>query len=267
MRALDPDGVLGEPRERGATVGRYEIERVVGESATGVVYEARDAELKRTVALKVMARTSPELAERFSRDAQAMARLDHHNLVSVFDVGAVGGEAYVAMELVRGRTLRQWMATPHARPEVLGVFLQACAGLAAAHDAGLVHGNFKPEDVLVGDDGVVRVGDVGLASPDMLAGPRADQYCFAAVLYEAVTGAPPSHNSIDPAAVRPRRLARALARGLAPDPDQRFADMRAFGGELHAVLTAPADRFVRLGRASLLGFAALVIVVVRVACC
>jgi tetratricopeptide (TPR) repeat protein/predicted Ser/Thr protein kinase len=261
------DGALGDRRGVGSTVGRYVIEAVLGAGAMGVVYEARDPDLARTIALKVMARPSPELGERFRREAQAMARLSHRNVVPVFDVGGAGAEAFVAMELVRGATLREWLRTRTPPLRVLDVFAQAADGLAAAHAAGIVHRDFKPENVLVGGDGTVRVGDFGLAqlgapaalaagspattststagagtpaylAPEVrdgaTAGPRADQYSFAVALHEAIAGARPS-DGVAATAIRPRRLARAIARGLARDPAGRFQSMTAFAAELRAI--------------------------------
>jgi serine/threonine protein kinase len=134
-----------------------------------MVYEAEDEGLHRRVAVKVLHDASPANAARFRREARAMGRLNHPNVATVFDVGEADGQAYIAMELVRGRTLRQWVAdrtTAVRRPsvaDVLAVLRQAGAGLQAAHAAGLVHRDFKPDNVLVGDDGRVRVVDFGLA--------------------------------------------------------------------------------------------------------
>jgi serine/threonine protein kinase len=103
-------------------------------------------------------------AERLGREARALARLSHPNVVAVHDVGEDRGHVFVAMELVRGCTLRDWhRTTARSWEEILDVFLQAGRGLAAAHAAGILHRDFKPENVLVGDDGRVRVGDFGLA--------------------------------------------------------------------------------------------------------
>ena len=151
----------------GQRIGRYDVTAMLGRGAMGVVYAARDPALDRAVAIKVL-RTelaSPSRgAERLGREARALARLSHPNVVAVHDVGEDRGRVFVAMELVRGCTLRDWQRTgPRSWEEILEVLLQAGRGLAAAHAAGILHRDFKPENVLVGDDGRVRVGDFGLA--------------------------------------------------------------------------------------------------------
>jgi eukaryotic-like serine/threonine-protein kinase len=150
-------------------VGPYRVRGRLGAGGVGMVYEAEDEGLHRRVAVKVLHDASPANAARFRREARAMGRLNHPNVPTVYDVGEADGQAYIAMELVRGRTLRQWVAertTAVRRPslaDVLAVLRQAGAGLQAAHAAGLVHRDFKPDNVLVGHDGRVRVVDFGLA--------------------------------------------------------------------------------------------------------
>jgi tetratricopeptide (TPR) repeat protein/predicted Ser/Thr protein kinase len=262
------EGALGDQRKPGASVGRYVIESVLGAGAMGVVYAAKDPELDRTIALKVMARPSPQMAERFRKEAQAMARLDHRNVVPVYDVGGEGPEAFVAMALVRGVTLREWLKKERTVAQIADAFAQAADGLAEAHARGIVHRDFKPENVLVGDDGVVRVSDFGLAvlgapvgfaegspeqtgaagtpaylAPEVKAGgaggPRADQYSFWVALHEAVMGERPAASG-SPVAGRklpnvPRRLSRAMTRGLADDPAARFGSMADVATELRAM--------------------------------
>ena len=153
----------------GAMLGRYTVLRILGAGATGVVYAAHDPELNRNVALKVL-RTdvfehpSEERRARLLREAQALARLSHPHVITVYEVGAIGAAVFIAMELVEGGTLRSWLADGRrSAREVLDVFLQAGEGLAAAHSAGLVHRDFKPDNVLLGAEGRVRVTDFGLA--------------------------------------------------------------------------------------------------------
>src|SRR5262245_55209628 len=131
----------------------------------GVVYKAYDPDLGRLVALKlVRAGASRRAATRLEREARAIARLAHPNVVTVYDVGEHGDQIYIVMELIEGLCLREWLiAGPRPQRLILDAFLQAARGLAAAHDAGLVHRDFKPDNVLVGDDGRVRVLDFGLA--------------------------------------------------------------------------------------------------------
>jgi serine/threonine-protein kinase len=142
----------------------------------GVVYAARDPALGRTVALKVVpmdldASSSPEGRDRVLREAQAIAHLSHPNVIAVHDVGTVGQAVFLALEVVEGGTLREWLRIP-GRPwrSIVDVVCAAGEGLAAVHAAGLVHRDFKPENVLVGKDGRVRVTDFGLAR--WVGGPR-----------------------------------------------------------------------------------------------
>jgi serine/threonine protein kinase len=133
----------------------------------GIVYAAYDPELDRKIALKLLrpdAGSGSGGRTRLLREAQAMARLSHPNVVSVFDVGTFGDDVFVAMELVEGTTLKQWMqAKAHSTREVLAVFVQAGRGLEAAHERELVHRDFKPENVVVDSQGRARVLDFGLA--------------------------------------------------------------------------------------------------------
>ncbi|WP_223758587.1 serine/threonine-protein kinase [Myxococcus sp. RHSTA-1-4] len=157
-----------EPSGR-ATVGRYHILDKLGSGGMGVVYSAYDPELHRRVAIKLLhpdANTVARVdgASRLLREAQAMARLSHPNVVSIHDVGTFAGRVFIAMELVEGLSLRHWLRAEHRTwREVLEVFRQAGRGLAAAHAAGLVHRDFKPANVLVSQDGRAQVTDFGLA--------------------------------------------------------------------------------------------------------
>jgi tetratricopeptide (TPR) repeat protein len=158
-----------------AALGRYLVLQRLGAGGMGVVYRAYDPDLRREVAVKLLhpAHQGPDEQARLLREARAMARLAHPNTVAVFDVGKAAGAVFVAMELVVGVTLRAWLGErPRGWRAIVEVFLQAGAGLAAAHRGGLVHRDFKPENVLVGADGRVRVTDFGLAQPG--ADPRAD---------------------------------------------------------------------------------------------
>lgn len=163
------------PLTRGTLVGRYVILQLLGSGAMGMVYEAVDPDLGRKIALKLLrtSRKDPESRTRLLREAQAMARLSHPNVVPVFDVGTTeAGDVFVAMERVDGQTLSEWCARQHDWRQILRYFLYAGRGLSAAHAAGLVHRDFKPHNVLVGADGRVRVTDFGLARS--LAEPDGD---------------------------------------------------------------------------------------------
>jgi tetratricopeptide (TPR) repeat protein len=152
----------------GRNVGRYLVLESLGEGAMGAVYAAYDPELDRRVALKLLkaipGTDAARLRNRLVREAQAMARLSHPNVVSVHDVGTFDEQVFVAMELVEGTTLAGWLRQSKPRwRDVLSVFLRAGEGLAAAHGAGLVHRDFKPANVLLGRNGEVKVSDFGLA--------------------------------------------------------------------------------------------------------
>ncbi|WP_164019442.1 tetratricopeptide repeat protein [Pyxidicoccus trucidator] len=157
------------PLEKGTAVGRYLVLEVLGAGAMGVVYSAYDPELDRRVALKLLRAGALALdAERgraqLMREAQAMARVSHPHVVPIYDVGTFGGQVFLAMEQVEAQTLGTWLKVT-ARPwrQVLSLFVDAGQGLAAAHAAGVVHGDFKPENLLVGRDGRVHVTDFGLS--------------------------------------------------------------------------------------------------------
>jgi tetratricopeptide (TPR) repeat protein/predicted Ser/Thr protein kinase len=151
----------------GVRIGRYVVLSVLGSGGMGVVLAAYDPELDRKAALKLLKHSGKvdTARERLRREAQALARLNHVNVVTVHDVGMHEGQVFVAMEFVRGQTLRAWIHQdpPRAWSEVLRVFAAAGEGLAAAHGVGLVHRDFKPENVMIGDDGRIRVMDFGLA--------------------------------------------------------------------------------------------------------
>jgi eukaryotic-like serine/threonine-protein kinase len=159
---------------RGAAFGRYTILETLGAGAMGVVYAAYDDELDRGVAIKLLRPRAedPALESRLAREAKAMARVHHPSVVAVFDAGILDGRPFVAMELVRGETLGAWRArAPRTAHEIVGVFAQCGRGLAAAHAAGMVHRDFKPENALVTDDGRAKVTDFGLARPLLAASP------------------------------------------------------------------------------------------------
>ena len=156
--------------DRGALVGRYVVLERIGEGGMGVVYGAYDPELDRKVAIKLLqardgGSESGGAQAWLLREAQALARLQHPNVVAVHDVGTLPGDrVFIAMELVEGKTLRKWLkGEQRSWREVVSVLVAAGQGLVAAHAAGLVHRDFKPDNVLVGNDGRVRVMDFGLA--------------------------------------------------------------------------------------------------------
>jgi serine/threonine protein kinase/tetratricopeptide (TPR) repeat protein len=152
---------------RGESLGRYVVLDVIGRGGMGAVYAAYDPELDRKVAIKlILADPSGDAGDqqRLLREAQATAQLNHPNVITVHDVGTHESRVFVAMEFVEGSTMRDWIESgPHPWPAVLERMIAAGRGLAAAHRIGLVHRDFKPANVLVGDDGRLRVADFGLA--------------------------------------------------------------------------------------------------------
>ncbi|HEX7701333.1 MAG TPA: serine/threonine-protein kinase, partial [Kofleriaceae bacterium] len=145
----------------GATIDRYVIERRIGHGGMGVVYAARDPELGRGVAIKVLRAGAP--ADRLRREAQALAKLSHPNVVAVHDVGDHDGQTFIAMALVDGVTLRVWLEQPREVAATLDVLRAAGRGIAAAHAAGMIHRDLKPDNIFIARDGGVLVGDFGLA--------------------------------------------------------------------------------------------------------
>ncbi|MFO0636004.1 MAG: serine/threonine-protein kinase [Nannocystaceae bacterium] len=155
-------------RERPVLLGRYVVLRHLGSGGMGDVVAAYDPQLDRKVAVKLLrGRGDADAAAhaRLLREAQAMARLSHPNVIAVHDVGTHGGRVFVAMELVDGVTLRQWTSEPHGVDATMAVLSAIARGVAAAHGAGVIHRDLKPDNVMVGDDGRVRVMDFGLARP------------------------------------------------------------------------------------------------------
>ncbi|MCE9579131.1 MAG: protein kinase [Deltaproteobacteria bacterium] len=256
--AVDTTEGAGAPR-RGATtelpttIDRFEVKAKLGEGGMGVVLLAADPLLGRRVAIKVLHADGADHSaaqRRLLREAQGMAQLSHDNVIVVHEVGTHEGRVFLAMEYVTGGTLTRHQV---GRPwrEVLDLYLRAGRGLLAAHDAGLVHRDFKPDNVLVGDDGRVRVTDFGLvaaidASPEATerrdlelsikltqtgavmgtprymapeqhlgesVDPRADQFAFCVALYEALYGHAPF-----PGPTYPELRRQVLAGEIAPAP-------------------------------------------------
>ncbi|MBV8758222.1 MAG: protein kinase [Deltaproteobacteria bacterium] len=230
----------------GQSLGHFRIVARLGEGGMGVVYRAVDGRLQRLVALKVLADrflSDDRNKEILLREARAAAAVNHPNIAAVYDIGEADGVAFIAMELVDGETLRRWLArAPRSWQEIVRAFVQAGRGLAAAHARGIVHRDFKPDNVLVERDGRVCVTDFGVEeilgtpkyqSPEQAAGgaidARTDQYSFAVALWEALYGAPPHVPSEEPppGSPVPGTVARVVRRALGRDPSRRWPSMTA----------------------------------------
>ncbi|MBX7083810.1 MAG: serine/threonine-protein kinase [Nannocystaceae bacterium] len=197
-------------------IGRLIVLDRLGAGAMGVVYSAFDPELDRKVAIKlVQGDASPDARRRLIREAQSIARISHPNVVVVFDVGEHEQQVYVAMELVPGETLRAWLTRPRSWREVVAKFVLAARGLAAAHDGGVIHRDFKPDNVLLGPRGEVKVVDFGLA----ISAPVTD----------------PAEASTDPA-----EAASARIQPTTPSGTPAYMSPEQYAG---AVLDARSDQF------------------------
>ncbi|MCA9712346.1 MAG: protein kinase, partial [Myxococcales bacterium] len=164
-------GLLGElPRARQVVDGKYRLMAKVGEGGMGVVFRAEDLRLKREVAIKFLHPRSsgdPERSQMFLREAESMAKLRHPNVVEVYDVGRLRDSPYLVMPFLHGANVEDWAerqgGPPLSPDEVVGIMGQACAGLQAIHQQGLIHGDVKPSNILVSDAFEVMVTDLGLA--------------------------------------------------------------------------------------------------------
>ncbi|MEU8732669.1 Stk1 family PASTA domain-containing Ser/Thr kinase [Streptomyces tendae] len=272
------DTTLQDPLVGQVLDGRYRVEARIAVGGMATVYRAVDTRLDRVLALKVMhptLATDATFVERFIREAKSVARLDHPNVVQVFDQGAEGAYVYLAMEYIAGCTLRDVLRERGAlRPRAaLDILEPVLAALGAAHRAGFVHRDMKPENVLIGDDGRVKVADFGLVravdtvtsttgavlgtvsylAPEQIeqgtADPRVDVYACGVVLYEMLTGAKP-HDGDSPAAVLYKHLHDDV-----PPPSAAVPELAYELDELVAAATArnpeirPHDAVALLARA------------------
>ncbi len=283
-------------------IGRFRIRELIGVGGNAVIYSAWDEDQGRPVAIKLLRddRSSRlDTQARFLREAKAMARLDHPNVVRIYEVGTHEGRAFLALEYVEGVTLREWLeAEPRSIAQIVARFVEAGRGLQAAHAAWLMHRDFKPDNAVLGDDGRVRVVDFGLArstrgtdnfktienqtpglrdalaeGPELLStiglsgtpaymsleqhfgrrtDPRADQFSFCVSLWEALFGERPFDGQTagqiaraieagqlrEPTGPRasavPRRLRKALERGLAAERVERWPSMSELLDEIEA---------------------------------
>ncbi|KIG15661.1 Serine/threonine kinase PKN8 [Enhygromyxa salina] len=163
----DTDGPTEQARELPSAIGRFEVRSLAGIGGTSIIYSAWDGEYQRPVAIKLLRHdrsTRRDTQARFLREAKTMARLDHPNIVRIYEVGTHEGQVFLALEYVQGKTLREWVELEQpAVSEIIKRYLDAGRALEAAHAASVMHRDFKPDNVLLGDDGRVRVLDFGLA--------------------------------------------------------------------------------------------------------
>ncbi len=278
----DAGAPLANSRTRGDVLGRYVVLSLLGRGGMGEVYTAYDPTLDRRIALKVIHPHADKGSISSARgmllaEAQALAKLSHPNIIHVYDVGTIDDDVFMAMEYVEGTTLTSYLRDEnHSLTEMLDVFVAAGRGLEAAHAAGIVHRDFKPENVIIGKDGRTRVIDFGIAlqarddvpetisgtpaymAPEQFAhakvGPAADQFSFAITLYTAVFGTYPfdgehdaeiSRNIVDGKVRTPpstpgvsTALRDAILRALSRDPAARFPSM----GELLVAIQPPPSR-------------------------
>ena len=236
--------------------GRYRLERPLGRGGMATVYLGRDSELDRPVAVKVLAKDlAGDIAfrKRFLREARLAARLSHPNVVSVYDAGEdADGRLYIVMECVEGETLADVLRERGRLPaaEAVGLALQACRGLAHAHAAGLVHRDVKPQNLLLREDGTLKIADFGIAraaettaltqvgtvlgtaaylSPEQALGEEvtsaAEIYSLGAVLYELLAGRPPyEFDSLADLAAKQAQGAITPVSELVPDVPERVED-------------------------------------------
>jgi len=282
--APGPDSVIAPPGKSGRqsvsapnhggwpSIPGYEVLEELGRGGMGVVLKARQTKLDRMVALKVLTpqtESDAAFAERFSREARALAKLAHPNIVTVHDFGQVEGQSYLVMEFIAGMNLRQKLRQGRlSLEEVMSVVAQLCEALQYAHDEGIIHRDIKPENILFDKHGRVRLADFGLAkltarttvdrtltgpwqvmgtwnymAPEQFENPlavdhRADIYALGVVLYEMLTGDVPRARFPLPSerGSQAAALDGIVLRALAQEPARRYQQIREFKADLEAVV-------------------------------
>ena len=267
------------PQEIATHFPQLEILACLGRGGMGVVYKARQKSLDRLVALKLLAperEKDPEFAERFAREAQALAKLSHPHIVAVHDFGQTGGFFYLLMEYVDGANLRSLLTNHRFTPEqALAIIPSLCDALQYAHDRGIVHRDIKPENLLLGRDGHVKVADFGLVkmlgatdapddqpvgtpsymAPEQMTAPdqvdnRADIYSLGVVFYEMLTGERPGPDQIVAPSLKvsiDARIDEIVLRALAKEPVLRFQQAGVFKTQVETIArssvasTPPSD--------------------------
>ncbi|HTL35877.1 MAG TPA: serine/threonine-protein kinase [Kofleriaceae bacterium] len=259
-----PAATVEEPKIP-AHIGDYAITRWLGAGGMGTVYEGCHMALDRWAAIKVLRaklQTCRLAEQQLVREARALAQIQHPNIVLLFELGRCDDGAFIAMELVTGTTLREWLHTTRATPEILDIFLAIGDALLTVHSHDLVHRDVNPSNVFVSHDGTPKLGDFGLVAPaqqrdeyvvgtapymapeQMVGEPvdaRGDQYAFCVSLYEALAGELPDGSPANPL---PRPLRSIISQGLAADPDRRFPSMRELLVALASARRSLARRWI-----------------------
>ena len=277
------------PFSTGQKIGPYEILSPLGAGGMGEVYRARDTRLGREVALKILPAefsVDRERLLRFEQEARSASALNHPNIITIYDVGSSNSTSYLAMELVEGRSLRAILDEgPVPLRKMVSIASQLADGLAKAHEAGIVHRDLKPENLMISKDGFLKIldfgvakmtlvaphqashlqtqtgagmilGTVGYMSPEQASGKtidfHSDQFSFATILYEMITGNPPFHRGTaaetmtaiirqDPEPVHninpqvPVILRWVMDRCMAKDPEERYASTRDLARDLQSI--------------------------------
>jgi serine/threonine protein kinase len=265
-----------QPSEIAALFPQLEILECLGRGGMGVVYKARQPRLNRLIALKILAREKEQdgkFAERFAREAQALARLNHPNIVTVHDFGEIGGHCYLLMEFVDGLSLRQLLQSGTMKPDqALTIVPKICEALQYAHEQGIVHRDIKPENILLDKQGRVKIADFGIAkmigvdagqstltgakevmgtphymAPEQIEKPmevdhRADIYSLGVVFYEMLTGELPLGKFQPPSTCAHAlqmdvRLDEVVLRALAKEPARRYQQARVLKTEVETIAT------------------------------
>ena len=273
------------PEELAQHFPQFEIVELLGKGGMGAVYKARQPNLDRYVALKILppeVGKDPAFAERFMREARALAMLNHSGIVAVYDFGEADGLYYFVMEYVDGANLRQTIATGGLTPpEALAIVPQICDALQCAHDEGVVHRDIKPENILIDKRGRVKIADFGLAkllgvdaedsaaekpftltgthqvmgtphymAPEQMQGSsavdhRADIYSLGVVFYEMLTGELPI-GRFEPPSKKVRidvRLDEVVLRSLESKPDLRYQHASDVKTDVESIVGASDTRF------------------------
>jgi serine/threonine protein kinase len=257
------------PAELAGRIPNLAVESLIGRGGMGAVYRARQTHLDRLVALKILPPGTPEAAERFTREARAMARLNHPGIVALHDYGQSGELSWMVMELVQGATLRQALATGNLSPEeAMRLVPLICEALQYAHDHGVVHRDLKPENILLDGRGRPKIADFGLAklrqaggdltqsgqvlgtyrymAPEQMEGAkevdhRADIYALGVMTYEMLTGSLPLGRFEAPSrrVAMDIRIDEVVLRSLERQPEQRWQHASEVQHAVEAITKRP----------------------------